>query len=342
VAPDPRQFWAWWDNVRPAFEQAFTGGNVPAALVEELGARVDAVARGLVWELSRSDGEGDEAGGWTLVVGPGGSPELYAVAARLVAAAPGDPGWTYTWLRPVQADVSGIVLHAHGREVRVGETRFGLEERDGVVDVRVDHPALRKLRGQEGLGTAFMLLDTILGEGDVERYVGTVEAGRVHFRAADPAALRAAVVRMSQAEGAPRPGGGGSWSVLKTEREGSPAFITLDRSLRHVDHPLFDVRAHVIYGLLHPNEAGLTTNEEAEQLYALEDALLEHLGPDAILVARQTYGGRRTLILAIDGESTARAWLEQAARESDGRPMGVTFHDDPGWRMQRNLLRQAR
>src|SRR5262249_14209310 len=107
------------------------------------------------------------------------------------------------------------------------------------------------------------------------------------------------------------------------------------------DHPLLDVRVQATYDLLEPTAAGLTTDDEAKVLYALEDALLERLGTDAVLVARGTFNGTRTLMLMVDGQSTARATLEEVAQEPGGRAVRIEVYPDPGWQAQRKLLRDT-
>ena len=46
-------FWSWWAGARDRFAAAIDAGEMGPELVDELGARVEAIAPGLAWELGR-------------------------------------------------------------------------------------------------------------------------------------------------------------------------------------------------------------------------------------------------------------------------------------------------
>ena len=67
--------------------------------------------------------------------------------------------------------------------------------------------------------------------------------------------------------------------------DGRPVFVTLNAALKRIDHLACDHHVAIDLALLDPTEEGLTTDEEAEQLNALEDEL-------APLLADAVYFGR--------------------------------------------------
>lgn len=90
-----------------------------------------------------------------------------------------------------------------------------------------------------------------------------------------------------------------SWSVLKGQNEGKPMFIRRNEAaLAFAGHPDYKYRIGVAIPLLAPNGDGLPTNEEMEQLNAIEDALTEQLEIEqrALHVLAITTGGMREFV----------------------------------------------
>src|SRR5256885_514723 len=91
----------------------------------------------------------------------------------------------------------------------------------------------------------------------------------------------------------------GEWDFYFTEIEDRPASIALDLSIIErapvKSLPRFVV---VTIPMREPREDGLTTNDEAQALWDLEDQVVSALGEQlgAVHVARVTTGGRRDLL----------------------------------------------
>lgn len=101
-------------------------------------------------------------------------------------------------------------------------------------------------------------------------------------------------------------------------------------------------RVDVSVALLQPTDVGLTTNAEAEQLWALEDLLVAAAEPlGAVLVGVLTAKARREWFFhTSDGPALAAAFrttLEQQADQGD-RDVRLEGYVDPEWRYFRGAL----
>jgi hypothetical protein len=334
-----REFWSWWETAVQAVD---TSGQreLPALLVSELRDRVHAIDPALVWDI------GPLGPGQTiLTVSAGGDPELFATAARWKAAAPADgETWRYSSVRLPRADVPSGTLRLHGRALAIAEARYKLDARrdDDLVDLRFHHPALRRVPDAERLEAAFLILDAVLGEVAVERHLGVIEWGRVRYGGLDAVGLRSGIADLEEARLERLAAGASSWAFLERELEGSRQVVTVNTSLRQVDHPLLDTRAEVRLRIAQPTPNGFATDGEAEHLYKVQAALLSGLGEDAVLTSRETHAGVRTLVLAIDGQSRAPATLERVRSANPSLAIELVLQPDPGWQQVKQRIELAR
>jgi Family of unknown function (DUF695) len=340
--PEIAAFWTWWSDARAEIEDSLGAGrDIDHARAVELSERVDAIDPSLAWELG-SHGPGS----YELTVTAEGNHDLYAEAARWAAACPTDsPAWSYWSLRQPARDPSGLVLRLHGHDVALEDARFSLDERSDVelVDIRVDHPVLRDISGDEAAGMALLLLDALVGEAAVERSIGVIEVGRVRWRGADSAALRELIRRIAEVREGEAAQGISHWVSLDSGRDGLPGILTVNASVRHIDYPLFDARAEIRLQLLAPTPFGLTTDAEAELLVRMQEKLLGAIGSDAVLTSRETHDGYRTLNIAFDGNGNVPAWLEKLRSSWTAKwPVEVRIEPDPGWIHARELLAMTR
>jgi hypothetical protein len=124
-----------------------------------------------------------------------------------------------------------------------------------------------------------------------------------------------------------------SWHSWQALVDGDRKVRTIDRDVHHCEHPLLDARFYLGIGLLNPTEFGLVSDDETDAMYELEDALKAELGEDAVLVARDSNSGFRTLHFYYDTESDAFETVTKRALElkNGGRAMTLTRHQDPAW-----------
>ncbi|WP_213814442.1 hypothetical protein [Glaciihabitans sp. dw_435] len=187
-------FWTWWrESGAAAFEKG-AATNEWGAAAEEMSRRVDAINPSLSWEL---------AGGFdaelALVVTGAGSRELRPITDQwLRAAPPATEIWEYIDYRRRSDLNEGFPVMYEDVLVEFSDARFVMDIAPdySFVDVDVYHPAFALLTGVEGPGGAtFLILDALVGERDVEEFIGGVDVmhGSAPAGAVDGAALLAAI-----------------------------------------------------------------------------------------------------------------------------------------------------
>ena len=320
-------FWSWWVEARSDLEHAARGRDASDELAARIAERVAAIHAELEWEL----GPG-AAKAHSLCVTAAGKPEAREAAARWLIAAPDDPGWEFHRARPAVPSAHTALALGSGR-LSVADVRFRLEEHpdDDLVDVTVDERSLRSLAPGDRPIAMFLVLDHLLGEENVERFVGEIDMRPLRWRTEPPEALIAAVERLARTRAARHAAGEDRAAILQGSFEGKPGVILANTSIRRVDHPLLSAHALVELELADATELGLTTREEADVLNAQQDDLEATLGDDGILAARETRDSRRIIHLYLDPESTASARVREWCSACHPRRASVTITHEPDW-----------
>src|SRR4051812_24374474 len=166
-----RDFWSWWTSSGAAAADRAIRGGTTAGLADQLGRRVAGVHPGLDWELAPgTDSE------HVLVVSSGGDPSLRPVARRWrMGAPPADRTWAYADSRQPVQDAGEVVLTVGGTELDLGSATADGRGRGTVRDVVVHPPAFVALDEQARRTATYLMLDAVLGEADVETWLGGVE-----------------------------------------------------------------------------------------------------------------------------------------------------------------------
>jgi len=180
--------------------------------------------------------------------------------------------------------------------------------------------------------------DTLLGEDDVERWIGVIDLLEAPSGGRTPAELKAEIARRS-VESA----GDERWVLGTRERpDGQTEIIVADASLKRIDHPFADhhVTISLVLGIDRmPNDA------EAEVLNAEEDDLLPRLAGLATYAGRTTAPGVRTLHFVTESFEAMRpvidAWAaplpDSVLPGSPARRLKVNFERDMDWAFRRQL-----
>jgi hypothetical protein len=316
-------FWAWWSTARLRIEQAISSGPRPD-LVEEITSNVHAIDAGLAWEL----GAGQRAA-HALCVTPEGKPELRSVTERWVRAGPAaDAVWEYHPARPASLDALAATLEIEGRQLVPGQARLRLrvDEDRQLLDVGVHHPLLRKLHKRTRTTVAFLLLDWLLGEDGVERWVGSVD---VHVK--EPAGTVAAEalpeIVQALADRHPEP----TWALLQgVDRDRLPVVAVARRPLKRIDWPLFDLHGRLTIPLPPRTGPGGGRPEIPDRVEQLQDELETLLGEQAVLVVRETRSDHRSLHLYCDAEGRVPDVVE-SWRLPQPLPVTAVWEHDPAW-----------
>lgn len=316
-------FWRFWAESCEAIEKSIGDGSL-AKWVEAISRAVTAIDPDLDWEF----GAGKHAAHY-FCLSAKGDPIKRITTERWRARGPGDGAvFEFHAARPGDArDVAlPVVVDEHtflGSDFRI---HVDVDESRARAHLQLWHPTFASASEQLRTIATFITLDSVLGEDDVERWIGAVElVSGPPEGGVDLAALVQLVDRLRATSAEP------CFVVLEgTLPTGAPAFVTANHRIKRADHLLMDVHVEVELTLREPTIEGLTTSGEAERLGASEDALLVALGHDAVWIARETLEGRRVIHFHVAqvGPAIARigAWAEHLEW-----PHEIRAELDPTW-----------
>lgn len=351
-------FWVWWPTVSDVVaksledvaeqdaEEPIDAGDttrrgrraLPSKLVRALTAKVEAIHPELSWELL--DGL---LARHALVLTAEGSPELRPLTERWRRAGPGDDEfWEYYPARPPNPGALRRELRWGRRLVSPQQARFGAEfDHDhGRIHVVVSHPQLPYLEDAARLRFAFLLLDWLLGEDDVERWIGEVRFSE-STQELDGPGLRDAVSRLAGEFS------GVQWMHLEgVDGQGRRATLQVRIPLPRLDFPLFDLLGTIEFPYENPAAGGDDSDPfapvepdtgELIELERLTKALISLLGDSAVLAASAILPDRMTLHFYASTQSVVpdqvAAWTKQQQRE-----IRVSWVADPGWDTVRHFV----
>jgi hypothetical protein len=323
-------FWRWWsaEGVGHLSDAVSTGdyGDLP----DTFDAMVSAIRSGLGWET----GPGIDAT-HQLCVSGGGDPGLRVLAERWRRAAPPPtPMWEFTAARQPRPGMLAVTLEVAGESINPGMSRVSvtLDKERAMAHVGFHHPAFPRLNPGNRHQLACVLLDWLLGEDNVQRWIGTISAAETpppdSLPATDlPGIIDAMTTRHAHI----------GWTLKDAGKTPGPRTIMrILRPLRWVDHPLLDLHTAVQIGYPQTRPDGLPDYDEAIDLHRVEEDLAGALGPRGLLVAAQTSNGRHTLHYYTDSEDqNDRDIIDRFA---ETRPhVEATHTHDPGWMLVKAL-----
>lgn len=131
-----------------------------------------------------------------------------------------------------------------------------------------------------------------------------------------------------------------SWSVTHGSHSGRPMIVRRNAGAAAVaGHPAYGHQVGVAIPLRAPDDNGFPGSDEAAQLDALEDLLVERLGVErlCIHVATISTGGMRELVFYTSDPAAAHALLEQIAGETTAHEVQHIVQHDPKWKIYRRL-----
>lgn len=326
-------FWTWWDAHRSAVERALADGD-HQAVAALLGPAITAIHPELTWEtIARPHSVGRRV----LVVSGGGRDDLRTLAERWRRAGPpDDERWAFHPTRQADPDALGpkAVLDLDGHRVDLARlvAQARADDERCRLDVAVHHPAFGDLKEESRERVAFLALDLVLGEDDVERWLGEVRA--VAHAPIDPvpfAFLGSLVEQLADRWSGDR------WAMLEGTAGRHRLLAAVRHPLHRVDHPLFDEHVAIRLPYSERTADALPGEHALEALRAFEDALDARLGRSAVLVAHETSAGNRVLHLYGDSTASVVPLVEAMLAGYPGGGASVRGDLDPSWRRVEHL-----
>ncbi len=318
-------FWSWWASAKDGIAAAIEDGSVER-LAADISRHVDAIHASLAWELSKG-----QSARHAFCISPEGNPEVRpAAAAWLAASPPADPTWEY---HASKQPGPAALLEVGSERIDLSEMRAiaGWDEDRELAGVRLWHPAFVRLPDNVSRQVAFIFLDNLLGEDEVERWIGSIDVSEMPFGGRTPEELIDEIAR--RAKSATR----SHWVLAqRTDRGGNVALVLSNAALKRIDLPYSAYHLCVTLGLGMEQLAGRGDDRRLEDAEDELTASLEQGG--STFVGRSTEAKRRILhFVTTDSEESvalARAW-SQAHRGLSAR-VDVDF--DPRWQFRSELL----
>jgi len=316
-------FWTWWASTKDRLAAAIADGSLGnSPLVNEISSAVHGLHPGLAWEL----GPG-RSSMHNLTVTPEGNLLLRRLTEQWLASAPApDQTWEYYASRQASAPLG---LDIGGKRFDPKDFRFAytFDESRERFDVQLYHPLFSKVDENVVRHVLFLTLDECLGEDDVERWIGALDASR---------SAQSNVIKLTDfvsviAEAGRNVTGEQFTLGQGQSRDGRPVIIMVNNALKQIDHLDHVFHLAAIIALREPDANGLPGGAEGEQLNQAEDNLLAALGENGIQIGRVTWGGRREIHTFVRDPASAAAavaaWSEQV------RPWSAshTLAYDPEW-----------
>ena len=175
---------------------------------------------------------------------------------------------------------------------------------------------------------AFLFLDNLVGEDDVERWTGAIDADPEAAAGITPDELRDEIRRRAASST------GDQWALIEA-RDGrdDPVLVRLNSSLKRIDYPY---ASHHLAVVLERGFDAAADVAEREAIDRAEEELAPALRDVAIEAAHVTDRRRRvTHFVCEDGEralEVARAWAARYPQWGTA----ASVESDPGWAFRRS------
>ena len=327
------RFWAWWQARGARDAAAAVDAGAPERMFGRMARHLTAIHPCLVWEfVPGTDSR------YVLVVTAGGDPALRAITGRWRRAAPpADETWDYSNFRLPAPDPEASVISLGGAQIDVTSATVTAAVSGAHVDVTLYHPGFAALPPDQHVLTAFMLLDTVLGEAVVDTWIGTVAAATEPPPAEPddppivplmdlPAVVDALEADLTDAKGE-RP-----WMVTRvTSEDGDPILTSTQVPLRAASAPHLDTHVDLTVSFSERTSRGLPAPGSLHRLRDFQDDVAGYLGRNGRVVAHETHRGVRTLHLYVDSTTFAVKQLKAAISNWNQGTVSVTEKRDPGW-----------
>jgi len=318
-------FWTWWPEAAARIRTAIENRKLDEALVAEVAAKVQAIHPQLTWEM----GPGGAAQ-HALCLSSGGDPELRRLTERWFRAAPpADAVWEFHPAKRAAPNLAEARLQIAEHTIDLGAMRFmvTLDPHRELMTVTSFHVAFAAMPDDmRGMAT-FIVLDRVLGEDTVQRWLGGIRTSVEPLEKGAPVAMLVEAVGLLA-----RDATGERFATLRGEADdGQPMLATINLALKRIAHLDCDTHLCVDVALREPTSDGMPTDDEAEALSDIEDELEDMITGAAAYLGRETVHGRRALHWFVAPDHPVRPALEAWAARHPDRDVRVTWQPDPRW-----------
>lgn len=322
-------FWHWWARASDELAASYDSGKgLSDEQIDEISSCVHSIDEGLAWET----GPGVQSR-HSFALSSDGNPALRVLTQRWLARAPQrSAAWEYYPARQASGADPKSTLRINGNEFDFSEFRLSLErdETRAVIHVGVYHPVFAQIDEDARSQPAYLFLDDALGEDAVESWVGSIDIlTELPSPAATSGALKEEVLSLKT-----------DWddeqvTGMEGERGGKRIVALARLGLKRLDHLFHDHHWSLSFTFNEPGEAGLGTTDENTELNALEDAIIETLGPRIIWIGHENCGGERVIHFHAAADAAMQDELMKiCAAHGEWDPV-LGVEPDPAWEILR-------
>jgi hypothetical protein len=177
-----------------------------------------------------------------------------------------------------------------------------------------------------------LALDQTFGEDGVDRWISVTDvSGDALDGGVSLQGLRDAVTSLAERATRDR------WEVMRCGSYYCPVFVSVNRAAKRIDNLERDVHLVVGLRLANPTDFGLYHDEDADAVFAVEEALNEHLGEHALFLGRITGEGRRELHYRVQEGGPAATIVEAWTRTQPNYSFAIDMELDPTWELCEQL-----
>lgn len=321
----PDGFWSWWATAHEPIASAIADGSI-ASHVDDISRQVHRLDRRLAWELAPGT-----TARHALIVTPEGNPETRPRAIEWLAnAPPADDVWEYHAARQPRP-LGTLAIAGTTVDLTAFHAIAGWDATHERLDVRLWHPAFADAPVPARQQIAFLFLDSLLGEEDVERWIGSIDILEAETGGRTPAELRDEVVRRAAVATHD------VWVAgERRDRHGVLAVVWVNAAIKQVDLPL---ALHHLCVSIDRGLEELTDSPELEDLDAGEARLVGLLAPvRTAFLGRVTDRRQRRLHFVCEDPSRSKEIAEDWALDELRFDPRVEVRRDPRWEFRADLL----
>jgi hypothetical protein len=131
------------------------------------------------------------------------------------------------------------------------------------------------------------------------------------------------------------------WSLLTGEDSGQPLVVRRNDSASDLlGSPAYRTRVGIALPFARPTETGLPDNDEAAELYQIEDAICDRMGADelALLVLTITGGNVKELVFYTRDPKKAQLAIDAVRTRVTSHEIQNYVEDDPEWDVYREFV----
>jgi hypothetical protein len=318
------RFWNWWSQCRTELEAGLEA-ELPAPLLSDVSKQVEALHPELVWEL----GQGAD-GAYVLSLSGEGNFELRKLTEAWARESPREiQRWEFRPARPPKPEALELTLGFSEHELPLKDLCFvsELDSSRARVNLGLFHPAFSAMSDAQRTRAAFVVLDLLLGEDNVERWIGAIEPWPERPAEARPIdELAGLVAEVAASASTPR------YTVAQAvSSDGRPVLSSINLTLRRLDHLFHDWHLEVAIPFLGVQPSGMPGPGELSLAQVLEDELAADMKSIGVCYGHVIQEGRLRMLFYVQDKAAAEEVVTRWASRHTDRKVQRIWCQDPEW-----------